>query len=112
MDIDWGSGRLILWEGYQRIGYLDWMTLPRSEGDDAIRIANLVIEQEERRKKGYGRMLLEGFEKAARRQGFARIGLMLVKEEVSGFWQHMGYEWGEGERRGFWKNLPGEETAE
>jgi len=105
MDIEWESGRFILWEGDQRIGYLDWMTFPRPEGDDAIRIADLVIEQEERRGKGYGRMLLEGFEEAAQRQGFTRIGLMLVKEEAFGFWQRMGYEWSEGERRGFWKTF-------
>jgi len=109
INVEWESGSFGLWDGNRRIGHLHYVLFPSMEG--VIYLTDLVIEQEEERKKGYGRMLLEHFETVARDQGFREVILFVVKQESLGFWRRMGYEGSYGVGKGFFKKLRTDATG-
>ena len=54
-------------------------------------IGDLLIRREEDRLKGYGRMLVDHFERSARSKGFTRVHLFMVASESLPFWRRLGY---------------------
>lgn len=95
------AGRFTLWVDGREIAYLNWLIVDAR--DDDVRIADIFIEDKGDRGKGYGRMLVEHFEEAARLEGFTRVRLILVEDEALEFWRRMGYEWRIG--KGIYKDL-------
>ncbi len=81
-------GRFALWGDGPLIGYLNCSLTERGLG-----ITDVFVEPEYRH-RGYGKMLVERFESAARESGFVevRLGSWIESPEAEAFWKHIGYE--------------------